>query len=392
MLGCAACSSLLAFWLSRRRWAAVLAPLVFLSYGFVTRFGTSARCDIFAVFLVFAGFILAHRYFAGREFFLAVPLMLLGLFYKQQFVAGPLAVILALVLEKRYQRAAQFAGLLGVGGLLILGFFQFVAFPGQAFLSHFALYNAAGFSWSQFKYAGLMYLGVVLLVPILLGLEFLRAHQNRMVLCYLCSSVVISMVTVARVGSDSNYWFEPVLVVSTLVAALVAERSDGRKGSPEVVVLLGITLFLAQFFSPAGPRPEDLAADRAIQEYLRRNFPRGTPALSHYAGDLGRAGLELPISNLAQYRYLIAQGRFSDQEVVGELERRRFGVIVLNFDLQPAGNSRRSQSDFPEAWDTAILANYELAVSLEMPDPEKVWPEDRFYVWVPRADVPRASE
>jgi hypothetical protein len=237
-----------------------------------------------------------------------------------------------------------------------------------------------------------MYLGVVLLLPILLGLEFLRAHQNRMVLCYLCLSVVISMVTVARVGSDLNYWFEPVLVVSTLVAALVAERSDGCKRSPEVVVLLGITLFLAQFFSPAGPRPEDIAADRAIQEYLRRSFPRGTPALSHYAGDLGRAGLELPISNLDQYRYLIAQGRFSDQEVVGELERRRVGVIVLNFDLQPAGNSRRSQSDLPEAWDTAILANYELAVSLEMPDPEKVWPEDRFYVWVPRADVPRASE
>lgn len=386
MLGCAAGSSLLAFRLSGRRCAAVLAPLVFLSYGSVTRFGTSARCDVVAVFLVFAGFLVAYRYFDRRTLFLAIPLMLLGLFYKQQYVAGPLAVMAALVLERRYRRAAQFAALLGLGGLAMLGIFQFVVFPGQSFLSHFALYNAAGFSWIHFKYVGLMYLGIVLLVPILLGLAYLRDGRNRILLCYLSLSVLISLVTAARVGSDSNYWFESVLVVSALVAAIVAERCDAPKKSPEVLVLLGIALFFAQFFNPPGPVSADFAADRAIQEYLRRTFPRGTPALSHYAGDLGRAGLELPISNFDQYRYLVAQGRISTQELVGQLESRRYRVIVLNFELQPPSSPSRGKSDLPAPWDRAIFANYKLAADLEMPGPERIFADDRFYVWVARAD------
>ncbi|MBZ5542967.1 MAG: hypothetical protein LAO07_04720 [Acidobacteriia bacterium] len=387
-LGCAACSGLLAFWLTRRRRAAVMAPLVFLSYGFVARFGTSARCDVVALFLVFLGFVLAYRYFERRQLFLAIPIMLLGLFYKQQFVVGPLAVVLTLVLTKQYRRAGLFVGLFGLGGLALLGVFQFVVFPRQAFLDHFVSYNAAGASWTQFKYAGLMYLGIVLLVPIILGLEFLRTHPSRLLLCYLSLSVVVSLLTAARVGSDTNYWFEPVLILSTLVAGLVAERSDGPRRAPEVVFLLGITLFLARFFTPPGPQPKDFEADRAVQAYLRRTFPRGTPALSHYAGTLGRAGLDLPISNLDQYRFLLAQGKLPEREVPAELDQCRFKVILLNFELGPAENPRPNISDIPESWVRAILANYRLAASLDMPDTEKVRPDDRFYVWVPRRNRP----
>lgn len=339
-LGCAACSSLLAFWLTRRRRAAVLAPLVFLSYGFVTRFGTSARCDVVALFLVFLGFVLAYRYFERRELFLAIPIMLLGLFYKQQFVVGPLAVVLTLVLAKQYRRAGLFAGLFGLAGLALLGVFQFVVFPRQAFLDHFVFYNAAGASWIQFKYAGVMYLGVVLLVPIILGLEFLRTHPNRLLLCYLSLSVVISLLTAARVGSDTNYWFEPVLILSTLVAGLVAERSDGPKRAPEVVFLLGITLFLARFFTPPGPHPKDFEADQAVQAYLRRTFPRGTPALSHYAGTLGRAGLDLPISNLDHYRYLLAQGKIPEREVPAEARSTPVRGNPLKLRVATRGGSK----------------------------------------------------
>jgi hypothetical protein len=35
----------------------------------------------------------------------------------------------------------------------------------------------------------------------------------------------------------------------------------------------------------------------------------------------------------------------------------------------------------------AILENYELARSMEMPGPERTHLEDRFYAWVPRGSL-----
>src|SRR6266699_890328 len=81
-LGCAAGCSLLALWLSRSYFAATLAPLLFLSYRIVTFHGISARCDVVALSLSFWGFLIAYRSRNSRTLLLAVPLILLGFFYK----------------------------------------------------------------------------------------------------------------------------------------------------------------------------------------------------------------------------------------------------------------------------------------------------------------------
>ncbi|MBZ5542968.1 MAG: hypothetical protein LAO07_04725, partial [Acidobacteriia bacterium] len=315
-LGLAAGCGLLAFWLTRSPLAATLAPPLFLSYALVTRHGTSARSDMVALFLVFTGFLVAFRFQGDRRILLALPFMLLGFFYKQQYVAGPVAVLLVLVIEKRYRTAMWFLGLLISGGLALLALFQFVIFAGQAFLSHFILYNAVGFSWQQLKYAGLLYAAVVLLLPVLLGRTYLRKHPNRMMHSYLAVSIVLSLITAGKVGSGSHYWFEPLLIVSALVAALVAERIEGFGKPGGMVLLLASVLVLARVSSAPSPTPRDLARDQAIQAYLHRRFPPGTPALSHWAGDMARAGLDLPVSDSDQYRYLVREGILSDQPLL----------------------------------------------------------------------------
>jgi hypothetical protein len=391
-LGLAAGCGVLAFWLTRRALAAALAPLLFLSYGFVTRHGTSARSDLVAVLLAFIGFLLAFRFQRDRRVLLATPFMLLSFFYKQQYVAGPLAVVLFLLIERRYRQAAEFAGLSAASGLMLLGFFQFLVFPGQAFFHHFLLYNVTPFSWQQFKYAGLMFFALVMLVPLLLGAEFLRRGRNRLLGCYLACGVVLALVTVSKVGSDAHYWLECVLALSALVAALVAERAAAREGIAEVLCLLGVALFFARLFAPPGPRPQDFARDQAIQAYLHQKFPPGTLALSHWAGDLVRAGLDLPVSDPDQYIYLARKGILSDQPLLDQIRGHRFGALVFNYDLRAAQAAASQGERLPSTWSVAILSNYELATSLEMPDTEKVWPDDRFYVWIPRADASRASE
>jgi hypothetical protein len=390
-LGLAAGCGVLAFWLARRAFAAALAPLLFLSYGFVTRHGLSARSDVAAGLLAFLGFLLAFRFQRDRRILLAIPFMLLSFLYKQQYVAGPLAVTLFLLIHRRYRQAAEFAGLLAAGGLALLGIFQFLVFPGQAFFQHFLLYNVTPFSWLQFKYAGLMFFALVILVPLLLAAEFLRRQRGRLLGCYLGCAVVLALVTVAKEGSDAHYWLESVLALSALVAALAAERAAAREGITEVVILLAVALFFARLFTPPSPGPKDFARDQAIQTYLRRSFPPGTLALSHWAGDLVRAGLDLPVSDPDQYLYLVRKRILSDQSLLDQIRGHRFGALVFDYDLRDAQAAASRGNRLPSAWSQAILASYDLNASLEMPEPEKVLPTDRFYIWVPRGEAPRVE-
>jgi len=368
-LGCAAACGLLAFWLSGSRLGAALAALIFLSYGLVTTFGISARCDNLALLFCFGGFLVAYRLQSSRTLLLAVPLMLVGLFYKQQFVAGPLAAVLFLLLERRYRRAGEFAVMLPLGGLGLLALFQFIAFPGQAFLHHFFVYNLLPFSWGGFV-RGLWYCALLALIQLLVGLEFLRAYPSKLLGCYLGCALFLGLLTVAKVGSDANCFLECILMLSALFAALLARRIGEAPRAAELLILLGVALFFGQAFAQPAPAPKDFARDRAVQDFLRHNFPPGTRALGYYAGDLVRAGLESPISDFYQYGQLIRKGTLSDRELLAQFAERRFGVIVMYFDLRAEEVSRR--------------ADCQLAASLDLPGPEKFQDADRFYVWVPR--------
>jgi len=391
-LGCAAGCGLLALWLTRSYFAAALAPLTFLSYGIVTTYGISARADLMALLLFFSGFLIAYRFRGSRRLLAATPLMVLGVYYKQQFVAGPLAVFLFLLLEKRLRLAAEFVGLMALGGLGLLGVFEWVVFPGQEFLRHFVVYNMLPFSWFQFSLGGWQ-LGLMFLVPLLLGIELLRVQRDKLLACFVSWTVVLGLVTSAKPGSDSNYFLELALVLSVLVASLVARNLAGPIGVSEILVLFGVTLLFGQWFAPSAPRPEDFARDRDVQEFLREKLPPRAPVLACKPGDILRAGLDVPVSDSYQYSLLVRQGRLSDRILLVAIRERHFAAIIPYLDLQNEGAIRHRSDRLPDSWRKAILQNYRLMTAIEMPRPEKLLPEDRFYIWVPRVEpeVPNAQ-
>jgi hypothetical protein len=386
-LGCAVGGAVLAFWLSRSYFAAVLAPLLFLSYRIVTFHGLSARSDAVGLFLSFWGFLIAYRLQNSRRLLWAVPLILLGFYYKQQFVAVPLSVLLTLLLEKRYRLAAEFFGLSALGGLGLLGFFQFVVFHGQAFVTHFLLYNAIPLSGTRFG-SGLIFWGALFFFPLMVGLEFLRLHRDRLLACFLACTLTLSIAGFAREGSDTNYFLESALVLSALFAALLAERISTPARAAELLVLLAISLLLGQLFALSPPRRADFERDRALQAFLRHGFSSGTLAFGYYSGDLLRARLAPPISDQYEYSWLIRKGMVPDRYLLTQLRERRFAIVVLNFDLQHEKDAYWTNYYLTDGLRQAILANYQAAVSLEMPEVEKFRPEDRFYVWVPLSGVP----
>jgi hypothetical protein len=222
------------------------------------------------------------------------------------------------------------------------------------------------------------------LVPLLVSLDFLCHQPSRILSLYVACAGVLILLTTAKEGSDGNYFLEFILSLSALFAASLSRAISEQRQRAEFVVLLGITVFLAQWFTRPAPSPEDFDRDRALQNYLRKSFPPSTPAFGHYTGDLVRAGLGTPISDVYQYAQLIQKGTLKDRDWVASLERRAFGVIILTFDLEAGNDEPCLKRCLTDRVAQTMVENYQPAASLELPGPEKIHPGDRFYAWVPR--------
>jgi hypothetical protein len=390
ILGCAAGCGLLAFWLTGSRVAAWLSPLVFLSYGVVTYHGVSMLSDNVALFLFFSGFLVAYRFRNSPAILLAVPLMTLGFYYKQQFIAGPLAVFAYLLIERRYARAAQFAGLLAVCGIGMFAFFQWVVFRGQEFWRHFLFYQSTLFSWHQWEIGFVVFL-LMFAAPMLLGFEFLRKHPDRMMLCYLVCAVLLGIVTIGKESAFLQYFYELILSVSVLMPALLASRLTQRRGAAEVVILIAVALVTGQWYTPPPPKPADVVQHDAVQSFLRQNFPPRSRALGFRGGDLVQAGFDTPFADLFQTELLARRGVVPDQELLARIRDRWFSVIILDFDLKKERDPQWLDMYLTASTREAIEQNYELGEQIEIPLPERFNPQDRFYIYVPKRSIDQSA-
>jgi len=384
ILGCAACCGLLAFWLSRSYAAAFLGPLVFLSYGMTTDTGISALPDAVALVLFLCGFLVAYRFRNSKAILLAVPVMCLGFYYKPQYVAGPLAVFLFLVLKRRYARAAQFLGALSLLGFGLLGFFQWIVFPGQEFWRHFLFYQAPLLSWHRFE-VGLLVFVFILGAPLLLAADYLRRYPDRLLGCYLACAVLLGLATIGKDGSGVRYFFECVLLISTLIPALLAKNIASGTSNAEIVFLLFVSLLCGHAFRRPVPQPADFTRNHAIQAFLRRNFTVHSKSLGVYPADLMQAGLEVPFDDLYQLSQLAHRGKVSDRGLVGQVRNRRFAVIVLDLDLRTERDPYRLNYWLTGPLRNAIQSDYELHVRLRAPSSERHGNQRWLYVYVPRS-------
>jgi len=378
-LALAAACGLLAWWMTRSYAAAVMASMLFLAYQFVSLFGVCARPDTVALLLGFCGFLVAYRFRDSNKILWSIPLMILGAFYKQQFTVAPLAVLLFLMLEKRFRLALQFAALLGAAGLTLLVVFEFLIFRHQAFLLHFLTYNLIPFSWRE-GLVWLRLLGIVFLIPCLMALWSLKFRPDKLLACYFGWAVFLLPLMISKEGTGMQYCFELNLIVCPLVASLVTMKLSSPMYGAFLIYFLGVVLWLGQFTGGPNvdPSPQDFAEEREVQAFLRASFPPQTPALGYFTGDLLRAGLATPITDLFQYSWLACQGKIEDAGLVDQLRQRRFAVILLANDL-----TSRSDSGglcLTEPLRQAILLNYHLARTFDFHLAE----QKHYYAWVPR--------
>jgi hypothetical protein len=225
----------------------------------------------------------------------------------------------------------------------------------------------------------------MLAAPLLLALEFLRRHPDRMMMCYFTAAVLLGIITIGKESAFIQYFYESFLVVSALVPALLVSRLREGKAPVEVVLLLSIGLVAGQWYTPRAPSAADYEQNAALQAFLQRSFPPHSRALGFRGGDLVQAGFDTPFTDLFQTELLEHGGVVSDRYLIEQIRARWFSVIVLDFDLQTEQNRDHLEYYLHEAARQAIAENYEIIATVPIPAPERLWEGDRFYIYVPRA-------
>jgi hypothetical protein len=390
-LGLAAASGLLAFTLTRRKIAGVLAAFLLFATAFIGRYGISARADMVALLLAFAGFLVFYRFRNSKwALILSTLLVLLSFFYKQQFLGAPGAILTYLVLDKRYRQALEFVLTVIAGGLILTAAFSFLIFPHQAFLQHFIAYNRLPFDKHVLLPEILMF-AIPLFIPLLGSVDFLTQFPDKLVGCYVGVSVgsYFLLLFSSGSGADTNRCLEPLVVLTCVFAARVA-TSEGILPGLGWAAPLAATLALVSFLSFAFVVPHvgaaEFVADAAMQSYLREHFPPRTSALGYYAGDPIRAGLDTPITNLWGYTALIRKGTLSDHEIVSRIDSGGYGVILLDFDLERSNASKMADFYTTRPMRDAVLRSYQQVARLNLPLPETSrFTDGRMFVWVPKS-------
>jgi len=387
-LGCALICGLLAWEMSGSGLASLLGAALFLAFRLVSALAVTCRCDMTALFLSACAFLVAYRFRFDRRILWACPLFLLAVFYKQQFVAAPAAVLTFLLVRRCFRTAAAFAVACVLGGLALLLFLQKVVFPGQALVLHMVGYNLLPFSWHRLGFFLLIF-GITLLPAMLGALESLRRNRDALMACYLAWAFAVAAATIGKEGSSITYFVEVVFVLCPLLAVLLVAhtRAGDIFRAFELLALVVITLFVSDRVVLC-PKAEaaDFSNDAAIQEYLRRPVLAGQPALSDYGGDVARAGLATPISDLYQYSWLRCQGRIPSSDLLSQIQRRRLGIILVRTDLASAEATRNSEDlCWTEDLRRAITENYCLDATFRAPLPDR---KRSYYAWVPRGAQP----
>ena len=389
-LGLAIACAVFAFKLADSRLAGILAALMLFSMALIARYGISARADMVALLLAFVGFLIFYSFRESRRALIfSAMLMLLSLFYKQQFVGAPIAVFLYLVVEKRFRQASEFAATMLAGGLILVFVFSYVIFPGQFFARHFLSYNRLPFDKSRLLPEILMFV-IPFFLPVLGSADFLTDRPDRLVSSYVGVSVGAYFVLLlsSGPGADTNHCLEPAVVLSCVLAARIATTRGMLPGLTWVgalAITLALVALLNFAFVVPRVRPQDFVADAVLQRYLREEFPRGTPVLCYFAGDAVRAGLDAPVTNLWHYSALIRKGALTDDEVLSRIGDGGYGAILLDFDVRRFDSSPMADFYTTRSMRDAVVRSYQQVARLRLPGPEtSPYTDGYIYVWTPK--------
>jgi hypothetical protein len=303
------------------------------------------RVDTLGLFFSLLGIYIVFRYASSRWVYLSIPLFVLAVYTKQSLVAAPIAAFIFLLLRDKRLAVTSLAIFIVSAGSIFLLANQLT--DGQFYL-HIIKYNQLSFDIGRVT---AMYSIMILFYAVLAGfslfylwrslskagqrLSFLKSGKGIFALYFVTSAVIA--LSVGKIGSGLNYFFEPIMVSCILLGFLLSELY------PQIVkswATLRIVVFLLVlqllFFIPGHvtyfeklPTEADVASGQTVSSYVRAESGN---ILSEDAGIAVLNGKNVAIE-LFNCTQLLRQGLWNQNGFLHQLENREFSLVILDFDI-----------------------------------------------------------
>ena len=223
-----------------------MASLLVASTALIAVWGTTAQVDTLAVFWTIAAFVQFSRYYVLGESTVvwAALLAVAGFFTKQTMIACPAAIFVLLWFRNRRQ-ACIFAGCFSAG-VAIVGVFVNLALGGRL-LENTVFANLNPLLMEKLlQHLQVMAAGWgALLIIIALGVKRTFKGQTVALFTYLGFALTLLFATAPKIGSDSNYQLESIVLVAVCACVCLHAMEFFpllRIGSKHRITLLPILL------------------------------------------------------------------------------------------------------------------------------------------------------
>ncbi len=347
-------------------YASTIGMLLFFASNYVYYWGAFFRVDMLAIFFSVAGMYFIVKYNSDKSL-ISIPFFILAIYTKQSMIAAPIASFIYLFFENK-SRSFKFAfSLISIAGAVFL-FLNSIT-SGQFYL-HTIVYNMNEIYLiraMELFYKFLILHVIIILFAFTVLIYYIKSNRFRHepILYYLIFSFIISF-TAGKEGSNVNYFIENIAILSILSGIILGTSLKSLEDSFQTLILVGMLLQMVLFihipytnfgmqhsvFPPLGHTPikGDIENGTVIQAYIKNSTG---DILVEEAG-FAVLNSKKVMTNPMVLNYLGKSNRWNSHRLVGDIESKKFSLIILNFDLFPSDVSQ------------TIKENYELADTVRM--------------------------
>jgi len=256
--------------LSGKWWIGLLAA-GFYYVSSITKLWTNLfRVDSLGVMFSLLGIYLTLS-LKGYKRLWSVPIFLLAIFTKQSFIVAPIVVFAYYIISDK-QFSLRFLGLLVFGGLLVLGVGTLVS--GPYFIYNLTIYQSGyAWRWDEMFLGGLFIKAVLtVFVPLLLTIGYLYWTRGKwgLVQWYFIGASLLFIFTIAKIGSNWNYFLESIALMSLLVGLCLGKILSKDTQLVPRCIILGLVIF-GLFQQPVILREPEVGSSeyQRIEGYVR---------------------------------------------------------------------------------------------------------------------------
>lgn len=329
---------------------AIIGSLLFFASPYIYNWTRLFRVDTLALLFSLVGIYFVFKYENNKKVYLSIPFFLLSIYTKQSFIAAPLASFTYLFLKDK-KLGIKIICLFGLFAVLLFLLANYIT-NGQFYL-HTVIYNANLFSINEVISS---YIRMIRIHTVLFGFAFFYVLYNvskkklSLFVIYFIISALVA-VSAGKIGSNINYFIE-LIAVSCILSGMFLGKLRFKTKKESLASILVMTLLLIQLvlFAPM-PYVYDRSTGQKISSYILNT---NGSILSEDAGFVVINNRDLLIE-MFMATQLEKQGLWDQSTFVGDLQNKKFSLIILEFDV---GNDEIMQSRFTEQMVKAIRNNY----------------------------------